>query len=131
LGAEVAVMASHIADIHFRKPAPCFRLWYGILIGPLAWMADQQISYSLVAHSCSTGHHDLLIGISTVSFLFALSGALTAAMNLARTREAKTDGGSTADRSRFMASLGVAASLGWATLIIAMAIPRMMLTPCD
>lgn len=124
-------MSSHVADVHFRKPGPRFGLWYGILVAPLAWMADQQISYSLVAHSCSTGHHYLMITISAISFLIALSGALLAWVNLSRTREATLDGGHVADRSRFMSLLGIAASLGWAMVIIAMAIPRIMLTPCD
>ena len=124
-------MASHVADIHFRKPAPKFALWYGILAAPIAWMADQQLSYSLVAHSCSTGHHYLMLAISTISFLIALSGALVAASNLGRTRDASIDGGSVADRSRFMSILGIGASLGWAMVIIAMAVPRVMLTPCD
>lgn len=124
-------MASHVADIHFRKPVPRFWLWYGILIGPLAWMADQQISYSLVAHSCSTGHHYLMLAISTISLLFAVSGVVVAAMNFSRTRQATIEGGSVEDRSRFMSILGIGASLGWAIVIIAMAVPRVMLTPCD
>lgn len=124
-------MASHVADIHFRNPMPRFWLWYGILVGPIAWGADQQISYSLVAHSCSTGHFYLLKAITAISLLFALSGALVSAMNLARTREADTEGGRVADRSRFMAILGIGASLGWAVLIVAMAVPRFILSPCD
>lgn len=124
-------MASHVADVHFAKPLPRFWLWYGILIGPLIWSADQWISYSLVAHACSTGHFYLLKLITAISFVIAMSGALVATLNLARTREASTEGGSVADRSRFMAILGIAASLGWATLIVAMGIPRFILSPCD
>lgn len=124
-------MASHVADVHFRKPRPTFWLWYGILIGPLIWSADQWISYSLVAHACSTGHFYLLKVITVIAFLIAISGALVALSNLGRTRHASIQGGGIADRSRFMAIMGIAASLGWATLIIAMGIPRFILSPCD
>lgn len=124
-------MASHVADIHFRKPQPRFWLWYGILIGPIAWGADQQISYSLVAHSCSTGHFYLMHLFTAIALLFALSGAFIAMGNLGRTREATVEGGRVADRSRFMAIVGIGASLGWAMLIIAMAVPRFILSPCD
>jgi hypothetical protein len=124
-------MASHVADIHFSKPQPRFWLWYGILIGPISWALDQQISYSLVAHSCSTGHFYLMHVFTAVFLLLALSGALVAVANLGRTREATIEGGRVADRSRFMAVVGVGASLGWAILIIAMAVPRFILSPCD
>ena len=124
-------MGSHVADIHFQKPQPRFSLWYGILIGPLSWAFDQQISYSLVAHACSTKHFYLLHAITANSLLLALSGALVALMNLGRTRQATIEGGRVADRSRFMAIVGIAASLGWALVIVAMAVPRFLLSPCD
>ena len=124
-------MGSHVADIHFQKPQPRFWLWYGILIGPLSWAFDQQISYSLVGHACSTGHFYLLHAITAIALLVALSGALVAVMNLGRTRQATTEGGRVADRSRFMAIVGIAASLGWALVIVAMAVPRFLLSPCD
>lgn len=124
-------MASHVADLHFRKPQPSFWLWYGILIGPLSWALDQQISYSLVAHACSTGHFYLLHAITVIALLLALSGAVVATMNLGRTRAATIEGGRVADRSRFMAIVGIAASVGWALVIVAMAVPRFILSPCD
>ena len=124
-------MASHVADVHFSKPQPRFWLWYGILIGPISWAADQQISYSLVAHACSTGHFYLLHAITVIALLLALSGALVAAINLGRTRAANMEGGRATDRSRFMAIVGIAASLGWTLVIIAMQVPRFILSPCD
>jgi hypothetical protein len=120
-----------IADIHFCKPSATFALWYSILIGPFAWAADEQIGYTLVYHSCSTGHYYLLHVIGAISILLGLSGVLVGAFCLARTREASLDGGRTADRSRFMAILGISASLGSVVLMIAQSVPRFMLSPCD
>jgi predicted lysophospholipase L1 biosynthesis ABC-type transport system permease subunit len=106
-------------------------LWYGILIGALAFGADEQITYSLVPHACSTGHIYVLYWATAIALLFALSGAGIATKNLAATQAASIDGGTRADRSRFMAILGIAASLGFATIIIAMAVPRFLLSPCE
>jgi hypothetical protein len=106
-------------------------LWYGILIGALAFSADEQITYSLVPHVCSTGHFYVLYWATGVALLLSLSGAAVGAKNLLATHTASPDGGTRADRSRFMAILGIAASLGFATIIIAMAVPRFLLSPCD
>jgi hypothetical protein len=106
-------------------------LWYGILIGAAAFAGDQQITYSLVPHACSTGHFYVLYCATGIALLLALSGAAMGGRNLAVTRSASIDGGTRADRSRFMAILGIAASLGFATIILAMAVPRFMLSPCD
>jgi hypothetical protein len=108
-----------------------FSLWYGILVGALAFAADEQITYSLVPHACSTGHTYVLYWATAIALAFALSGAAIGTKNLAVTQAASIDGGTRADRSRFMAILGIAASLGFATIIIAMAIPRFILSPCD
>jgi hypothetical protein len=124
-------MATHVADMHFAKPGPRFWLWYGMLVGPIALAADQQISYSLVPHACSTGHFYVLHLITAIALLISISGAVVAAMNLARTRQATMDGPRIADRSRFMSMMGMAASIGWSLLIIAMGVPRFILSPCD
>ena len=120
-----------IAEIHFRRPSAIFALWYSILIGPIAWGLDEQLAYSLVYHSCSTGHYYLMHVIGITCILLGLSGALVGALCLARTREARLDGGRIADRSRFMAVLGIAASIGSVVLMIAQSVPRFMLSPCD
>jgi hypothetical protein len=106
-------------------------LWYGILIGAIAFAGDQQITYALVPHACSTGHVYVLYWATGIALVLAISGALVGTKNLSVTSAASIDGGTRADRSRFMSILGIAASLGFATIIIAMAIPRFMLSPCD
>src|SRR4051794_32230948 len=71
LGAEVAVMVPSKLS-----------LWYGILVGALAFFADQQITYSLVPHACSTGHFYVLYWATGIALLLALSGAAVGAKNL-------------------------------------------------
>jgi hypothetical protein len=106
-------------------------LWYGILIGAAAFFADQQITYALVPHACSTGHHYVLFLATALALVFSLSGAMVAGKNLALVRAASIDGGTRPDRSRFMAILGIAASLGFMMIIVAMLVPRILLSPCD
>jgi hypothetical protein len=103
----------------------------GVLIGPLAWGADLLISYALVQHACSTGHHYILHVVSIIAFVVTLGGALLSWRQYQEVREANDEGGSPFDRSHFLALLGVVSSLSFAIVIIASAVPRWVLSPCD
>ena len=115
-----------------RSGVGAAQLWFGILAGPLTWAFDEGVSYALVPHACSTGHHYVLHIITVISFLIVISGLLAArSAHLRIPAEASLDGGGTFDRSRFMAVLGIAASSAFILVIIAQAIPRFILSPCD
>lgn len=103
----------------------------GVIIGPLAFGADLLISYALVQHACSTGHHYVLHLISVICLLIALSGAWLSSLQYQAVRDADDEGGSPLDRAHFLALLGIASSLWFAVVIIANAVPRFILTPCD
>jgi hypothetical protein len=106
-------------------------LWAGIAFGPLAWAADEQLSYALTYHACSTGAVWQLHLISVVTLLVALSGAVIAWNCLQALPQSSNDeGGETADRSHFMAIAGMVLSLSFSVLIVAAAIPRFVLSPC-
>ena len=111
-----------------RSPLPQF---YALLIGPIAWAADLGMSYASVYHACSTGHFYLLHVISLVALIIALTGAFVGWKEFLAVREGSDDGGTPFDRSHFMALLGLASSLGFAVVIIATAVPRFILSPCD
>lgn len=106
-------------------------LWCGILIGPAAWVIDQGLSYSLDQHACSTGHFYLLHVITACCVVLALTGALVAHRQLRRVPEGQEDGGTPRDRSWFMAWMGILMSVEFALVIIAMAVPKIILSPCD
>lgn len=106
-------------------------LWWAILIGPAAWALDQGISYAIDQHACSTGHFYVL-HVATICFgLLGLSGAAIGWRQLSRHRGGNEEGGSTRDRSWFMALLGILLSIEFTIVILAMAVPKIILSPCD
>jgi hypothetical protein len=111
-----------------KSPFPQF---YSLLIGPLAWASDLGLSYATVYHACSTGHHYVLHVISIIAFLFALTGAFVGWQEFQAVRDANDEGGSPLDRAHFLALLGIAASLGFALVIIATAVPKFVFSPCQ
>ncbi len=104
----------------------------GIWLGPLAWALDLGFSYSLVAHSCSTGHYYVLHLVSAVCAAIALAGLGIAAQQYRQLPPGvNEEGGSVLDRVHFMALLGMTSSVGFFILIIAGAVPRWILSPCS
>jgi len=107
------------------------QLWAGVLLGPIAWALDEGLSYALEQHSCSTGHVYILHAISIVCFLLALSGAAISWHQLTIIGPGSEEGGSVRDRSWWMARLGIALGLGFALVIVALAVPKFLLSPCS
>ena len=103
----------------------------GLVLAPLAFGADLLISYMLVQHSCSTGHYYVLHVISAVCFLVALGGAFIAWQQYQLAKGGSDEGGTPLDRSHFLGLLGTCFSLFIALVIIANAVPRFFLSPCD
>jgi hypothetical protein len=106
-------------------------LWWGILIGPLAWVLDQGLSYSVDQHACSTGKFYLLHTITAACFILASSGIVVALRQLRKVPAGEDDGGTPRDRSWFMAWLGILMSIEFAVVVLAMAVPKIILSPCD
>ena len=114
-----------------RGAAPGF-VWWAICAGPLAWAADLGFSYVLTQHSCSTGHHYVLHVITIVSALIALSGFGAAWSAYRAIPDAATeDGQHPRDRTYFQVLFGIVFSLSFTIVIIAGAVPRWILSPCD
>ena len=112
------------------EPNP-LTLWYAILAGPVAWAFEEALNYAFDEHACSTGHFYVQWIVCVCALLVALSGAFIARIEISRTGEQHEDGGTPRDRSWFMARLGLAASLGFALVIIALTVPHFILSPCD
>src|SRR5205085_1984881 len=101
------------------------------LLGLVAWAADELISYSLVYHACSTGHFYVLHVVSLLAFATALAGAAWAWRHYGAVRQGNDEGGSALDRAHFVALSSVLWNVGIAVVIIAAAVPRLILSPCD
>ena len=116
----------------FRSGAGALLLWWGIFAGPIAFALDEVLSYAIVQHTCSTGYHWLLHFYSLLGVVLALSGFAAAFWCYLRLPEnATTSGVMVESRSRFMAIYGMAASIAFTLVIIALSIPKWAMSPCD
>jgi len=107
------------------------QLWTGVLAGPIAWILDEGLSYALTQHACSTGHVYVLHVISVVSLIIAIIGAWIAWRQWSLLGEGSDEGGSAHDRAWWMARVGVALGIGFGIVIVALAVPKFMLSPCS
>jgi hypothetical protein len=107
-------------------------LWYGWLVPPLTFGADLLLSYALVPHACSTGHFYVLHVVTVVAIIVTLSAGFFAWREYLRVSAGADDeGGSPRDRAHFMAIFGMIWSAAFVVVILANAVPRLMLSPCD
>ncbi len=109
-----------------------FGLWWSLIAGFAAWGLDLGFSYVLEQHSCSTGHHYVLHVISIFCLALALTGFGTGWVEFGRfPGTTSEEGGSHFDRAHFQALLGMVLSLSFAVVVIAGAVPRWILSPCE
>jgi uncharacterized membrane protein YidH (DUF202 family) len=119
-------------DAYIRSGKAEAALWWSMAAGAVAWSLDLGLSYSLTQHACSTGHHFVLHVISIFSFVIALTGAVAGFRMYQRTPDdASRQGGRPRDRAFFIAAIGITMSIAFAVVIIAFAVPRWILSPCD
>ena len=105
---------------------------WSLTAGFCAWILDLGLSYVVTQHSCSTGHHYVLHLISWACFVIALTGVYagwTAARKLPHDK--MEEGPRPHDRAHFQSLLGMIFSASFAVVIIALAVPRWILSPCD
>ena len=105
--------------------------WWGIFAGPIAWAMDEGFSYSVVQHACSTGHFYVLYAATAVFISVALSGFFVALKSYLRFPQGELDGGKPHDRAQFQGILGMIFSLGFLVVILALGVPRWLLSPCS
>src|SRR4051794_27295319 len=107
-------------------------LWAGVLAGPVAFALDEEISYAVTQNACSTGDHVFLHLASLLALCLIAAGAVSAWRVFVRLPAGadQTRGGEW-DRSRFMAIAGLVLCLIFTLFVIAEAVPRFILGPCD
>jgi hypothetical protein len=107
-------------------------LWTGVLLAPLAFLANLEVAYALVTASCDRGDHLLLHLTHLASLLLVLGGAWAAWSTWrAESAEEPGQGGGAVGRTRFMAGLGLLLSAMFALVIVAQWIPGFLLSPCQ
>jgi hypothetical protein len=107
-------------------------IWWTMFAGPVGWATDLGFSYALAQHTCSTGHHYVLHVITVACAVIALSGfasGLTAYNELPE--GAREEGARPLDRTHFQVLFGMVFSLAFTVVIVAEAVPRWILNPCQ
>jgi hypothetical protein len=109
-----------------------WELRWSLIAGFVSWGADLGFSYGVEKYSCLAGHHYVLHVISLVCFLIALSGFAAGISKFKHLPHGSAEeGGSRFDRAHFQALLGMTFSLSFAVVIMAGAVPRWILSPCE
>jgi hypothetical protein len=110
-------------------------LWFGILVGPAAWMVQELLGWFFGERVCGAmsiaGVRTTLAVISVAALAAAVAGAMTGWRNLRRAtaggRPLQTEG---ADRVEFMSMAGVLVSSVFALGIVWASLPAVMLNQC-
>jgi hypothetical protein len=106
--------------------------WFGVLGAPIAWVLDHSLSYSMTQHACSTGKFFELKLVSVVMIAVALLAMLFAWRNHVHSGTAVgNDARGALGRTNFMGMLGLLVSSLFTAVILANAVPRFILTPCQ
>jgi hypothetical protein len=104
-------------------------LSFAMLAGPAAVALNIGAGYALVKWACATGHTYVLTTIALFMLALSLCGAWVGWA--CRARAASACGNAIADRSYFVASVGVGLSLLSALVIVMQAYPHFVLSPCE
>ena len=106
--------------------------WFGLLAGPLAMLGSQQAQYALVPWACYSGAR-VVVHIPPIVCL-----AIIAVAAIGSLREWRAGGGGEPDaesgilaRARFLGALGIATSIFFAVIILAMWLANAFLNTCD
>jgi hypothetical protein len=107
-------------------------LFTGLLLAPVAFLANLEIAYALVHPACRLGNRLPLHAVHAGAVVFALAGLLTAwRIWRAEGVEWPAYAGGPLARTRFLAGLGVATSALFLLVLVAQWIPSFVLSPCQ
>ena len=113
----------------YREGRGLALLSLAMFAGPTAVALNIGAGYALVKWACGNGHTYVLTTIALIMLALSLCGAWVGWA--AAARAASKSGDPTADRSYFVASVGVGLSLLSALVIVLQAYPHFVLSPCE
>ena len=107
-------------------------LWISILAGPLLWLMSFEALFALAPWACTFQDKLALYMVSLAAFLLSGASALLGWRQwTALGREWAGEGAGPVARGRIMAIGGIVLSSGSCLIIIAQAIPELILRSCD
>jgi hypothetical protein len=122
----MAVFAENIASGHTP-----FSLRWSLAAGFVGFGLDLSASYVLQHHACAANPTEMHV-VTWISLVIALSGfALGWVQHRRLPHQSNEEGPKPHDRAHFQALLGMSLSLAFAVAILAIGVPRWILSACD
>jgi hypothetical protein len=116
----------------YKHPSGLLQLWAGILVPPLAVLANTETSFAVVPFACVNGWLFAPYIPWIVYLIIAAAAGWVAWLNWSRLgKQWPEDGGGVAPRSRFMAAVGLMLSGLCVLAIFAQGVTTMVLGPCQ
>jgi hypothetical protein len=113
-----------------KAPPKELLAWLGVMISPLAFLVDLQLSYTLVRPLCAAGGRALIHLPGVLALGMMATGAWIGWTRLSRLRDDALQV-RWAERAHFMAVSALVLSAFFVLLVVAMAIAKVVLSPCD
>jgi hypothetical protein len=116
---------------HDRDESGNFALWVGLLLAPLAWSAQLEALWLTSAYGCHDGNFNWNHVVSAAALLCSVVGAVVAWNHIPDgPYESSKEKATPKVRKRFMGYVGVALSIEFSVLIVAMWLPTILGVPC-
>jgi hypothetical protein len=106
-------------------------LWCALLAGPFGWTINQGVGYAVMKPVCAGAATHVLWSIALVALVITAAGVWLGWRCLRQLRAATEDGGRPADRSYFLAIVGMSFNVLIALLIVTSLVPQFLLSPCE
>lgn len=107
-------------------------LWISILTGPIIWLISFQANFALVPWACIFQGKLALYLVTVFALLVCAASAITAWREWrAVGRELDFEGSGALPRTRMMALSGIVLSVSFSLVILAQAIPEVILRECQ
>jgi hypothetical protein len=102
----------------------------GVVVPPLAWLAQLQANYALASWACQAGHRYLAVLVIGVALLITLAAGAQAWRS--RPAEGPVSGEpQRIEGARVLALLALGSTLSFAVVLLATAVPIFIQGPCD
>jgi hypothetical protein len=105
--------------------------WAALAAGPLAWFADQQISYRLTIWVCNGGPSIVLHLVNLLALVVAACGIVIALRRWPKFAGASGESDRPASHAHFLVLLGLMLSAFFLLPIVAQTIATFILDPCQ
>lgn len=105
--------------------------WIGLIAGPLAWAADEEVSYALAGWSCVHGLRFLTYVVSAAALLLILTGAALSWGGWRQRRGDPVDRNQPGGRAHFLAVTAFLLNLLFGLVVVTDMAAKFYFDPCQ